>query len=51
MGFKEMIGRLNAFITGLFTDHETVDYINGADQLPPPLSAEEERKFVSVTFW
>lgn len=28
----------------LFDDGNTVDYINGADSLPPPLSKEEEQK-------
>jgi RNA polymerase sporulation-specific sigma factor len=30
--------------SGLFADDNTVDYVNGAEQLPPPLSPEEEAK-------
>ena len=44
MKLKEIIGKLNEFITGLFIEYDTVDYINGADQLPPPLTPEEEAR-------
>ena len=32
---------LYAFFGG---ESQTVDYVNGADQLPPPLSKDEEQK-------
>ena len=36
---------LNRFLSRLFSDdHETIDYLNGADSLPPPLNKEEEKK-------
>lgn len=36
--------RLRKLICEFFTETGYVDYINGAEQLPPPLSPEEERK-------
>ena len=36
---------LNRFLSRLFSDDpETIDYLNGADSLPPPLNKEEEKK-------
>ena len=36
---------LNRFLSRLFSnDPETIDYLNGADSLPPPLNKEEEKK-------
>ena len=36
---------LNRFLSRLFSDGpETIDYLNGADSLPPPLNKEEEKK-------
>ncbi|WP_294588832.1 RNA polymerase sporulation sigma factor SigE [uncultured Ruminococcus sp.] len=36
---------LNRFLSRLFSDMpETIDYLNGADSLPPPLNKEEEKK-------
>ena len=35
---------LNRFLSRLFSDDpETIDYLNGADSLPPPLNKEEEK--------
>ncbi|SDB14999.1 RNA polymerase sporulation-specific sigma factor [Ruminococcaceae bacterium FB2012] len=44
MKLKDLFSRLQALIIGLFIEYDTVDYINGADQLPPPLTPEEEAK-------
>lgn len=44
MLIKDIFKRLQAFLFGLFAEYETVDYINGADQLPPPLTPEEEKR-------
>lgn len=39
---------LNRFLSRLFSDDpETIDYLNGADSLPPPLNKEEEKKPLS----
>ena len=44
MKLKDLFSRLQALFIGLFIEYDTVDYINGADQLPPPLTPEEEAK-------
>lgn len=39
---------INAVITKLLClKEENVDYINGADSLPPPLSKEDEQKLLN----
>ena len=39
---------LNRFFFFFFSDDpETIDYLNGADSLPPPLNKEEEKKPLS----
>ena len=42
--------RLRKLICEFFTETGYVDYINGAEQLPPPLSPEEERKTFELLF-
>ena len=44
MIFKDIFRKLQAYILGIFIEADTVDYINGADQLPPPLTPEEEKR-------
>ena len=42
---KTLTMGLNRFLNRLFSDMpETIDYLNGADSLPPPLNKEEEKK-------
>ena len=42
---KTLTMGLNRFLSRLFSDMpETIDYLNGADSLPPPLNKEEEKK-------
>ena len=40
--FTSRFGRLIFFVLG--GDGKSVDYVNGADQLPPPLSKDDEQK-------
>ena len=44
MLIKELLEKIKRRFWGFFVEADTVDYINGTDQLPPPLSAEEEEK-------
>ena len=48
MIFKDFITRIQSFIIGLFIEYDSIDYINGADQLPPPLSSAEEAKALEL---
>lgn len=43
---KEITNEITEFVSKLICSQniETIDYINGSDQLPPPLSKEEEAK-------
>ena len=41
ISIKTKFGKL---IAKLFVSSEEIDYINGADKLPPPLTKEEEQK-------
>ena len=40
--FTSRFGRLIFFVLG--GEGKSVDYVNGADQLPPPLSKDDEQK-------
>lgn len=42
---KDLYRNINAVIIRLLcSEQKTVDYINGADSLPPPLSKDDEQK-------
>ena len=42
---KSITMKINRFMEKLFSDGpDCVDYLNGADSLPPPLTKEEEAK-------
>lgn len=44
IGLKWISEKINRIIYSLFDNERSVDYVNGADQLPPPLTKEEEQK-------
>ena len=44
MKLNELLEKLRSIVSGLFIECDTVDYINGADRLPPPLTPEEESR-------
>lgn len=41
---QKILTRLKAFVSSLLSDPASVDYINGAETLPPPLLPEDEAK-------
>ena len=41
---NDLILKIRAFLSKLFSDFDRIDYVNGPDTLPPPLSPEEEKR-------